>query len=703
MMVLFAVVVVSAPVAYGINANGYAAASDSQVENDQLVPVLAASTGSCGVERWPVKTGTDADAGLVNTATIVPTTIATMQSYTPPSVLPDDNRIQPQETTVYSIDATLTLYKLETDSDYHLIIQDSVGRTMITEIPDPACAAGSAFLSGIQSARSEFDSAFTATTTFRSTSIPVRVRGIGFFDVLHGQTGVAPNGIELHPVLDIQFNPGAAPPPVQPGAYHPLSPARILDTRDGTGGVPASPLGPAGSLDVQVSGTGGGMVPTTATAAVLNVTVTNTTAPSYLTVYPTGVTQPLASNLNWLAGQTVPNLVEVPLGIAGQVTIYNSAGRVDVIFDIAGYVSTDAPSSVFGLYNPLVPARILDTRYGTGVPPGALGPGATINLPVNGAGLVPSTGVSAVILNVTVTGPTAPSYLTVYPTGTTPPLASNLNFIPGQTVANRVMVAVGMGSSLGQVSFFNRQGNVNVIADVGGWFTDSTDPSATGSKFMGVTPARILDTRDGTGTVSGVGGVGPVKITPFGQGEGLALQVAGTGGIPPMTDPSPPNAIVANVTVTNTTAPSFLTAWPDGSSRPLASDVNWIAGRTVPNLVVVKLGSSGMADLYNAAGCTDVIVDVVGYYTGALPPSSSPLPPMPSCPVNGNPWSYNFTCCNPITSPPANFCSYFSCIASFWNGVGYVEECVDSTYSLSGGRSGVCSFHGGPLRQLYGP
>jgi hypothetical protein len=410
------------------------------------------------------------------------------------------------------------------------------------------------------------------------------------------------------------------------GQYHPLSPSRILDTRDGTGGVPAAPIGPHGSLNVQVAGGHG--VPSTASAAVINVTVTDTTAPSYLTVYPTGVTRPVASNLNWVAGETVPNLVEVSLGTSGQVTIFNAAGNVDVVFDVAGYVSPAPATGADGLFNPLVPARLLDTRDGTGAPRGPLGPRGVLDLQITGRGHVPSTGVSAVVLNVTVTDATASSYLTVFPAGASTPLASNLNFVAGQTVPNRVIVGVGTG---GQVSIFNAQGSVDVIADVGGWFTDSSDPSAIGSTFVGVTPARILDTRDGTGLVNGFNGVGPVPKTRLGPREGIAVQVAGRGGIPAMTDPNPPNAVVANVTVTDATAPSYLTAWPDGSLRPLTSDLNWVAGLTIPNLVVVKLGSSGMADLFNAAGCTNAIVDVVGYYTGPLPPASPALAPTPSC------------------------------------------------------------------------
>lgn len=80
--------------------------------------------------------------------------------------------------------------------------------------------------------------------------------------------------------------------------------------------------------------------------------------------------------------------------------------------------------------------------------------------------------------------------------------------------------------------------------------------------------------------------------------------------------------------------------------------------------------------------------------------------PAPSCPyqaVNGNPWCYNFQCCNTIYSPPSNFCAYFSCINNFWNGSGYVEECQDGMYSKSGGRSGSCSYHGGNLQPLLAP
>jgi hypothetical protein len=165
------------------------------------------------VERWSVKTGTDADVGLVNLNSSTNTTIAALRAPAAPNPIPANNRVSPWETTQWVLNATLTLYKLESDSDYHLVLQDANGLTMIVEIPSPSCVgAGSPFLAGITNARNEFNARFTATTSFQTANIPVQIKGVGMFDFLHGQTGVAPNGIELHPVLDVIFNPGTQTP-----------------------------------------------------------------------------------------------------------------------------------------------------------------------------------------------------------------------------------------------------------------------------------------------------------------------------------------------------------------------------------------------------------------------------------------------------------------------------------------------------------
>src|SRR5215469_18373614 len=176
-----------------------------------LLSLPSSLFSQCGVERWSVKTCTDADAGLVNLNSSTSTTITSMRAFTAPNPIPANNRISGPETTVWVINATLTLFKLESDSDYHLVIQDASGNTMITEIPSPSCvASGSPFLPDITNARAAFDAKFTATTSFQTANIPVQVTGVGMFDFPHGQTGAAPNQIELHPVLNIVFNPGAA-------------------------------------------------------------------------------------------------------------------------------------------------------------------------------------------------------------------------------------------------------------------------------------------------------------------------------------------------------------------------------------------------------------------------------------------------------------------------------------------------------------
>ncbi len=118
------------------------------------------------------------------------------------------------------------------------------------------------------------------------------------------------------------------------------------------------PVGPGAVLNVTVAGRGG--VPATGASAVaLNITATNPTAGSYLTIYPTGAARPTASNLNVTAGQTIPNMVIVPVGAGGQISIYNDAGTVDVLVDVLGWYPTG------NTYTGLNPARLLDTRPGT--------------------------------------------------------------------------------------------------------------------------------------------------------------------------------------------------------------------------------------------------------------------------------------------------------------------------------------------------
>lgn len=373
------------------------------------------------------------------------------------------------------------------------------------------------------------------------------------------------------------------------GTFTSLTPARILDTRTVPGGFISS----GSTLSAQVLGRGG-VPPIGVAAVVLNVTVTEPSALGFLTVWPSGVARPLASSLNFSAGQTVPNLVIVPVGADGNVNFYNgSTGTLQVIADVSGWFSTGSPVCAGGL-TPLTPARILDTRSSLGAP-GPVPAGGTASLTVLGHGGVPATGVSAVVLNVTVTEPGAGGFLTVWPEGVGRPLASNLNFVAGQTVPNLVVVPVG---APGKVDIYNGSGGtVQVIADVSGWF--STGPAAPGG-LTPLTPSRVLDTRIGTGA----GG-------PVSSGGTVSLPVRGHGGVPS----SGVSAVVLNVTVTDTASSGFLTVWPDGVARPNASNLNFTAGQTVPNLVVAPVGADGNVDIFNgSAGNVQVIADVAGWF-----------------------------------------------------------------------------------------
>jgi Bacterial Ig-like domain (group 3)/Lamin Tail Domain/MBG domain len=191
--------------------------ADGQGRTATAPITLTVVSPTCGVERWTVKVGVDPDAANVDVNNPMPTTIVNLRSFPAPADPPgppDNARVFPWEGTVYTIDGTLTLYKKENDVDYHIVIQDAQGNTIVTEIPSPACIvtsgaprvpAPSPFTAGISIARGKFDGRFTPTTFFQTANVPVRVTGVGFFDFIHGQTGVAPNGFELHPILDITF------------------------------------------------------------------------------------------------------------------------------------------------------------------------------------------------------------------------------------------------------------------------------------------------------------------------------------------------------------------------------------------------------------------------------------------------------------------------------------------------------------------
>jgi probable HAF family extracellular repeat protein len=394
--------------------------------------------------------------------------------------------------------------------------------------------------------------------------------------------------------------------PTAGGTYHPITPYRVLDTRSTSPVGGQSTLGPLGgaSVDIAGSATAAGLPPDQQILSVaVNVTVTNTTAASYLWVDTGDGSVVPQSSLNWAAGQTVANLVQIGITFGG-FEVHNAQGSVDVIVDLIGYVSMpDSSPGPDGLFNPVAPARILDTRPASQVGPTAVpvGPSGELAFQVAGApgSAVPAGHVLGAVLTVTTTDATTASYLTIWPDGASRPVASSLNWAAGRTVSNRVFVKLG---SNGMARLYNAAGQVDVIVDVSGWFTDATS-TAGGGRFVSTIQYRVLDTRPQSQ-------VGPAA-NPVGPGGTLARAVTGSIGAGYVSPKA--IAVALNVVSTDTTAESYLTTWPDGAARPPTSDVNWRAGQTVATAVVAALGG-GRLDLFNAQGSADLIIDSLGWY-----------------------------------------------------------------------------------------
>jgi hypothetical protein len=164
-----------------------------------------------------------------------------------------------------------------------------------------------------------------------------------------------------------------------------------------------------------------------------------------------------------------------------------------------------------------------------------------------------------------------------------------VNFSPGLTTPNLVICKLGND---GKVTV-DGHGTTHVVGDVFGYF------STGGQQVRAVPPARLLDTRNGTGAAA----------APLVPGSSIAVTV---GGMPPV--PTTASAVVLNVTATNVAGPSFVTVWPEGEDQPGTSNLNVVAGQTVANLVICRLGDDGAVRLASPVSACDVIADVLGYF-----------------------------------------------------------------------------------------
>jgi hypothetical protein len=418
---------------------------------------------------------------------------------------------------------------------------------------------------------------FPGNTTFRISPIGLPDL-ISTFQV----SATGPNDI----TITLPANP--ADPPA---AFTPLVPGRLLDTR-GAGTVDGhsdwSGLVRAGQT-VELSVDSRGDVSADASAVVLNVTVTGAQQAGFVTVWPCGSAMPNASSLNFGVGETIPNAVVARVGTGGKVCL-NSTGTTHLLADVTGYFPAGSD------YEPLTPARLLDTRGpgtidGQSEGLGLIPAGRTVELPVTSRGGVPNS-VSAVVLNVTVTGAKSAGFVTVWPCGSPMPNASTVNFSAGGTIPNAVFAMVGSGGKV----CLNTSAATHLLADVDGYVP-------TGSSYQPLIPARLLDSRGG-GTIDGLGAT--PGIIP--AGKTVEVVVGGRGHAP-----ADASAAVLNVTVTGAKSAGFVTVWPCGTPMPNASSLNFGPGETIANAVVTQLGTDGKVCLSSTAA-THLLTDLNGIF-----------------------------------------------------------------------------------------
>jgi hypothetical protein len=233
---------------------------------------------------------------------------------------------------------------------------------------------------------------------------------------------------------------------------------------------------------------------------------------------------------------------------------------------------------------------LFDTRSGDGTRRGKLGHLQALDVQVSGRSGVPSSGATAVVMNLTVTEPEAPGHVTISPAGVQTPDTSNVNFYANDTVPNLAICKLGQG---GKITIDGAGGNRHVLADVFGYF------SSNGDQLRASPPRRVLDTRIGVGS----------DQRPVGPNRSIELVLAGSGSVPPTA-----TAVVMNVTATEVARPSFVSVWPAGESDPGTSNLNLMPGQTIANLVICRLGDGGALTIANELSQCEVIADVLGYF-----------------------------------------------------------------------------------------
>jgi Regulator of chromosome condensation (RCC1) repeat len=403
----------------------------------------------------------------------------------------------------------------------------------------------------------------------------------------YGQLGYGATSSSNAPVSVLDTN--LLGNPIQ---YEPVTPSRFLDTRtgsrtidgkfQGTGEVSAGStvtLAVAGRADVEAN----------ASTVVVNVTVTGAKGNGYITVWPCGA-KPNASSLNFTTGETIANLVLAKASAAGNICLSPTSAATQIIVDMNGYFPASAK------IQSVTPTRMLDTRIGGQtfdnqfVATGPVRAGGVVQLQLAGRASIPAD-VAGVALNVTAVSPASSGYITVWPCDATQPNASNLNFARGQTIPNMVVSKL---SNTGKICLSPSETSSEILVDFTGYFP-------AGSTLKSVVPARILDTRSGGQTVDAQ----QVATGIVNAGAILELKVTGRAGVA-----ANATTAVLNVTVDGPTANGYLTVWPCDAAQPNASNINFVRGQTIPNLVVSRISANGTVCIAPVESSAQIIADL---------------------------------------------------------------------------------------------
>jgi uncharacterized membrane protein len=388
--------------------------------------------------------------------------------------------------------------------------------------------------------------------------------------------------------------PGSSQPPVQ---FVPVLPCRVVDTRNQNGQFGGPPISGGTSRSFPIS-QGGCFIPTTAAAYSLNVTLVPVQHQRvrYLTIWPTGLTQPTVSTMNSLDGRVKADAAIVPGGTGGAVSVYVT-DTTNVLIDIDGYFET--PSTQTLQFFPLTPCRVADTRssqYPQGLGQPHLSAGVARDFPVLNSSCIPP-GANAAAYSFNLTAISYPQlgnplgYLEVWPTGYEPPNpVSTLNNPTGTDVANAAIVPAGNG---GEITAY-ANGNTDLVIDINGYFALS---GSGGLSLYPTAPCRVIDTRQ-------IGNEQPFNGT-------LNPPVDVTNS--PCGIPSSAQAYVFNATAVPPGSLHFLTLWPDGESQPAVSTLNALDGWVTSNMAVVPNHGDGKVDAY-AQGLTQLILDISAYF-----------------------------------------------------------------------------------------